>query len=562
MPYVCDRFCRKNEQTHPAYLTRRQRSSRLILIMTRDEGLGMSEALDDNWLIDDEPEAPHSSTQEPWKILIADDEPDVHSVTRLALRNIEYHGRKLDLISAYSASEAFEVLSQQPDIAVLLLDVVMETDDAGLRLVHRIREELGNQLCRIVLRTGQPGQAPEQEVIVSYDINDYKAKTELTTQKLFTTVISSLRAYESLYALENHRLGLHRIIKASSSLHHIQSLRDFASGLLRQINALLQIGMHGAICLTRRPDLPDGQNLQIIACTGVYDDLIKRDVLPAEHEARPLVERVLREKRHIHDNPIDTLYVVVQERQEFVIYLSPSLPLNEIERSLLEVFCDRISLAFDNLWLHDQVQSSQIAAVTLLSSLADTDTPEAHLKQFMQQKETVESFCLFLREQHLHEEVLSPRFIQQIGIAYLLHDLGKLTISSQIRNKPGELDSLEKECMRTHSLRGSELLKAAQGLEGASEFMSLAAEMALRHHENFDGSGYPHQLAGDDIPLCARITSLFDVYHALTHQRPYRPGWSDQQALAYIEAEAGQQFDPELAQAFLAFMRSRHPVAS
>ena len=515
----------------------------------------MEDGLDDNWLIDDAPDEAVPPSQEPWKVLIADDEPDVHSVTRLALRNIDYHGRKLELISAYSASEAFEIMSQQQDIAVLLLDVVMETDDAGLRLVHRIREELGNHICRIVLRTGQPGQAPEQEVIVSYDINDYKAKTELTTQKLFTTVISSLRAYESLNALENHRLGLHKIIRASSSLDHIQSLRDFASGLLRQINALLQIGMHGSICLAYRPEAISTENLQIIAATGIYEDLSRCHALPPEHEAHALVQRVLQERHHIHADPIDTLYIVVQEQLEFVIYLSPCLPLSEIERSLLEVFCDRISLAFDNHWLHEQIQGSQTAAVSLLSSLADGDCPEQNLQQSLTQKKTIEDFCLFLREQPGFENVLTGRFIQQIGIAYLLHDLGKLTVHSQIRNKPATLDEQEQQHMREHARRGSELLVAARSIEGASQFMSMAAEMALYHHEHFDGSGYPHQIKGDSIPLSARITALFDVHHALTSQRPYRERWSDQQALEYIANAAGHQFDPLLTEAFLRFMK-------
>ena len=120
------------------------------------------------------------------KILIVDDEPDVHSATALAIRNIRYKERGLELLSAYSAAEAQQILQKHEHIALILLDVVMETDDAGLLLARRIREELHNGIVRVVLRTGQPGQAPEQRVIIEYDINDYKEKTELTTQKLFT----------------------------------------------------------------------------------------------------------------------------------------------------------------------------------------------------------------------------------------------------------------------------------------------------------------------------------------------------------------------------------------
>jgi len=146
--------------------------------------------------------------ENPWKILIVDDEEDIHSVTQIALRNFEYQGRGVEFYSAYSATEAKGVLEKHPDIALILLDVVMETNQAGLDLVKHIREKLKNRFTRIILRTGQPGQAPEREVIVSYEIDDYKTKTELTSFKLFTVALASLRAYETIKGIEqvNKRL--------------------------------------------------------------------------------------------------------------------------------------------------------------------------------------------------------------------------------------------------------------------------------------------------------------------------------------------------------------------
>ncbi|MDX1677560.1 PP2C family protein-serine/threonine phosphatase [Arsukibacterium sp.] len=136
-----------------------------------------------------------------WTVLIVDDDPEIHQVTLLALRDFNFQNHKLKFISAYSAAEARPILAGRQDIALVLLDVVMETDDAGLTLVHYIRETLQNQLVRIVLRTGQPGQAPEQKVVQDYDINDYRAKTELTVQRLTTTVLSALRAYTAISEL-------------------------------------------------------------------------------------------------------------------------------------------------------------------------------------------------------------------------------------------------------------------------------------------------------------------------------------------------------------------------
>src|SRR5438045_6147767 len=118
----------------------------------------------------------------PWKVLIVDDEPEVHNVTRLVLSNFRFEERPLKFLSAYSGREAVELLAAQPDVAVMLLDVVMESDQAGLDVVKRVRSELANPFVRIVLRTGQPGQAPEHHVIANYDINDYKDQTEHTSQ--------------------------------------------------------------------------------------------------------------------------------------------------------------------------------------------------------------------------------------------------------------------------------------------------------------------------------------------------------------------------------------------
>ena len=182
----------------------------------------------ENWLRDDLEDAPaqtpSSAEENPWKVLIVDDDPDIHTATRLVIQDIRYQGRGLSLLYASSAQQGFERIAEHPDTALILLDVVMETDDAGLRLVRRIREELGNRMVRIVLRTGQPGQAPVREVILNYDINDYKTKTELTEAKMFTTVVASLRAFDSLQTIEENHQGEARnlaLLKESEARYRV-----------------------------------------------------------------------------------------------------------------------------------------------------------------------------------------------------------------------------------------------------------------------------------------------------------------------------------------------------
>jgi CheY-like chemotaxis protein len=172
-------------------------------------GAGMNAAIasedsDVEWRVEEElPEGPEAAASKaPWRVLIVDDDVDVHVVTKFALSNASFMGRRLSFLHAYSGAEAMAILRETPDIALILLDVIMETHEAGLRVARQIREELGNQLVRIVLRTGQPGQSLEHSIIVDYDINDFWCKTDLTTRKLFTTVIASLRAYAGMEAAQ------------------------------------------------------------------------------------------------------------------------------------------------------------------------------------------------------------------------------------------------------------------------------------------------------------------------------------------------------------------------
>ena len=143
----------------------------------------------------------------PWVVLIVDDEPDVHEVTRMTLWPTEFAGAAVELHSAYSTAEARSFLDEGREIALVILDVVMETDDAGLQFCRYVREELRNTDVQIVLRTGQPGQAPEKEVMLNYDINGYFLKTEITAQKLHSILISSLRNYSYIKALKKYREG-------------------------------------------------------------------------------------------------------------------------------------------------------------------------------------------------------------------------------------------------------------------------------------------------------------------------------------------------------------------
>lgn len=209
----------------------------------------MSIAYDDVIFQDDEIFNETEKPEETWEILIIDDEEDVHQLTHFVLDDYSYQGKKLKFVSAYSAEEAKLVFNQHPNVAVIFLDVVMETNDAGLKLVEYIRERLKNHIVRIILRTGQPGYAPEKQVIVKYDINDYKNKTELTDQKLFTVMTSSLRSYSDIKTIESYRQHLEekvaeRTLELKEKNATLLKLNQQLVNLNKEKNEFLSIAAH------------------------------------------------------------------------------------------------------------------------------------------------------------------------------------------------------------------------------------------------------------------------------------------------------------------------------
>jgi EAL domain-containing protein (putative c-di-GMP-specific phosphodiesterase class I)/DNA-binding NarL/FixJ family response regulator len=177
-----------------------------------------------------------------WTVLLVDDDPEIHEVTRMVLADATFANRPIGLASAFSAAEAKAYLATHPDTALILLDVVMEADHAGLELVRHTREIIRNRDVQIVLRTGQPGMAPERDVIVQYDINGYFLKTELTAQKLTSIVVAGLRAYQYIKALQPGHAS-----QASSSTRSLVEPKELArrARIAADLAAAAQTGLVG-----------------------------------------------------------------------------------------------------------------------------------------------------------------------------------------------------------------------------------------------------------------------------------------------------------------------------
>jgi signal transduction histidine kinase len=287
-----------------------------------------------------------------WKIAVIDDEPAVHDGTRFALSDYRLNGQGLEILSAYSAAEGRELMRRHPDVAVVLLDVIMESDTAGLGLVEFIRENLKNETVRIILRTGQPGQAPERRVIVDYDINDYKAKTELTADKLFTSLTAALRSYQQLQRMVETRRGLEIIIEAASALFDFKSMQRLAEGVLTQIGSLLNVECAGILVLREAQNTRE--TFSVLAGSGCYSRFIGSDVL--EHDLRQLVEEAFARRHHEFSPRRSVLYIRTLSGREVVVVLEAARHLSSTDRTLVEIFCSRLSIAFDNVILYEQLQ--------------------------------------------------------------------------------------------------------------------------------------------------------------------------------------------------------------
>jgi len=468
----------------------------------------------------------------PWKVLIADDEPEVHEVTRLVLGGFRFEDRPLSFLSAYSAAEAFELIRAQPDIAVLLLDVVMETEHAGLEIVRRIRQELGNHRVRIVLRTGQPGQAPEQHVISSYDINDYKEKTELTAARFQTTLFVALRGYRDLMTIETSKQGLEQVIDASAEIFSQREDSSFAAKVLKHLARLSQAD--GITLLCRAEDAgTDQQRYPIALSTAPHADLVGREadqVLPDSHMAS--LRSALHNRSHVFGSDHYVLHFIDSNEHESLLYIGEGGVIGEVERKLLEVFSTNVSIAYKNLHLNQDLVDSQLEMIWLLAGAAETRSRETanHVLRVG-----------LLAELLGRAAGLDAKAAENLRLAAPLHDIGKIGIPDAILNKPGSHSPEETAIMRSHAQLGAQMLGNSK-----RPLLQLASRICLEHHENWDGSGYPNGLHGEAISLEGRIVALADVFDALGSNRVYKAPWPRERIREFLIEQTSRKFDPHL----------------
>ncbi|WP_426116031.1 two-component system response regulator [Massilia sp. PWRC2] len=312
---------------------------------------------------------PQPQPQPVWRVLIVDDDADVHTTTTFALGNLEMQSRPLEFLHAYSAAEARALLAREADIAVILLDVVMEEDDAGLKLARHIRETLKLADVRIILRTGQPGYAPEIEAIRDFDINDYKTKSELTRIKLYTTVTAAVRSYEQIRAIGNSRSGLDRVVRAGVALMALQGVAAFGAGVLGQVGHIIGRDADGVLCVhhpfdldaagasSPRPHLPRLPRLQVVAGAGAFGPLAGSALSDAARAGGPAsaalaaIDGALAAGTNVFTDHGATLVFHGKGGRQFAAHIPLAAPLGDLEQRLLEVFGGTVAVGLENVEL-------------------------------------------------------------------------------------------------------------------------------------------------------------------------------------------------------------------
>lgn len=483
----------------------------------------------------------------PWNVLLVDDEEDVIEVSRMVLEDLTFEDRPLNILTSRSGREAREIFQRHPDIALAFIDVVMETEHAGLDLVRFVRQQLGNDRTRLILRTGNPGAAPERDVVRYLEIDDYKEKTELTADRLGTAVLTSLRSYRNLLARLHFQQGLQTIIEAPPRMRSLGELPEYLAEFTAQSERILTFALgqgpldglllqHGRAGLravggigTRTADMQGPSTLTLVEQLRAHafaEGKPAQAVTPAaggvllSHESHP--------------------------RESFHLWIAGHQQVSPDALKILLLFLGNRSATLGSVLLQQEVITAQTEVLHRLCETVESRSKETGLH--------IRRIALYSRRL-AHLAGLDDDEVNLIEIASPMHDIGKVAIPDHVLNKPGKLDVEEWAVMQTHAMHGYALLTHAE-----LAVLQAAAEIARSHHEKWDGSGYPRGLRGTDIPLMGRIVALVDVFDALLSRRAYKEPWPIERVLEEIARLRGSHFDPALTDLLLDHAASFHEI--
>ncbi|WP_028863116.1 HD domain-containing phosphohydrolase [Psychromonas aquimarina] len=494
-----------------------------------------------DWLAEeDDTEIELVVSTEHCNILIVDDEEDVHATTILTMKRFMFEGKSMRFFSAHSAQEAKQILDQDRRFSLILLDVVMETENAGLDLAKYIRQDLKNSFTRIILRTGQPGVAPEHSVIKDFDIDGYKSKTELRKQDLESSFYTSLRAYRDICQLQKHRELLEQVINSIADISQIGDLLNFAAAVLAQIELVLNLSSTKMLIESSETfaisQMEDRLNM-FSANANVIHVLEHSDINQLPDHERDLFLNALKVKHNFHAGRYYVYYHHSERGYDTIFAFETRQTLEKAEVRMIDLFLRNVLLSYENLLLVNAFEETQELAITLMGG-----TMESHSKETGAHVVRVGLYAMHLAK--LNGE--TAYFCERIRLAAQLHDIGKVGIPDSVLKKEGKLNAREWSEMQQHVSKGWDIL---QGLDNS--IIKMASSLVADHHEKWDGSGYPNGKKQLEISLEGRITAIADVFDALCSKRCYKEAWPLDLARQEILNCSGSHFDPQLTTLFI-----------
>ncbi|MGM0379754.1 MAG: DUF3369 domain-containing protein [Bacillota bacterium] len=477
------------------------------------------------------------------KLLIVDDNEDVHSISKLIFSDFTYKDYELEIFNAYSGKEAKEYMNKHDDIAIILLDVVMETDTAGLDVVRYIREDLDNSFVRIILRTGQPGKAPEDEIIKEYEINNYIAKTEGSIQKVYTALYSAIRSYNDLIKINHSKKGLEKVVKSSKQLFKYSSFMNFYQGILYQLTHLLEFEENAFIAsanynFTGAVLVKENKNEHILTGVGSFEKYIDKSI--NEVLDKETIEKIRNQKTGevtFYEKFYVCSWSLNEDSVKNYIYIENDKEIDDTTKKMIRLIINNFSLAISNFSLNHEIQDSQKDMIFKLGDVIETRLRDNHNHIYR-----VSEISVLIAKEY----GIGKKEIELLKTVAPLHDIGKIAISDEILLKPGKLNDEEFERVKKHTVYGAKLIEYK-----SQRIFELASEIARHHHEKWDGSGYPDHLKKDDISVFSRIVSVADVFDALSHDRCYKDAWSLEKIVNYFKEEKGDSFDPKIVDILL-----------
>lgn len=461
------------------------------------------------------------SPQKSWKVLSVEDDQPYQEVLEMALRGMTYMGRGIELLRASSAASAATILSKRQDISLILLDIVMETDDAGFYLIDTIRNVIGDEIIRIVILTGQPGVKPHNKAVSEYDVAEYWNKTDLSADKLKSVVISNLRTWQMSYELNAARRGLQMIVDASRALTAKQDTTEFAHTVLQEITRVINVPNSGGIVCIVKSGIERLQFATIVAASTHFRKMINERLESIfsvyDEDKRARIEEAIfcawQNNQHVFENDFCILFFDTSkydEKQYLMLVDSPN-HLDHSHLNLLQAFAENISSGFINQalmsklsqlayldiptgihnrnWLtrelSQQTVSRLLKSSLILFRLSNYDTTEMIAGHDYATK-IFKRFCEFIRSKFSDHYLLAVWDKETVALVFTLDNKPSINELEKIRTSPIEMDELQIQLqfqMGVLDFKDTQKLNLSEVLVLANTALGKARSLGIKVYE-------------------------------------------------------------------------------